>query len=296
MGLDINNRNTYYFVDEYGLMLVQNGDNGKGDCIGRTLYSYITYNHEPFIVAVKNCFIVKYDKNNKMYFQGYRHPSYIINDYNDMSRDHILNTLILMKLADESFLKELSEKLKWKISDRHTFTPDLWLWMKGIAGNKFAMFLYYLINIPMIFFSIIWNKIVYKWAGVTKEVPQDDFIITPNNQKSEKIKKCGKLVLPMYTIAQLSFMLYVAPKSIGKWLLKKICLFGVDKQNFLLRIMFGGKVNENDIYTYKPMTGWRWSGYLNNLNDRDMRIITNPELTVSNVLDFDLLRKIYENQ
>ena len=89
-------------------------------------------------------------------------------------------------------------------------------------------------------------------------------------------------------------MLYATPDSLGKWLLKKICLWGIDKENFLLRIMYGGKVSAEDVYNYKSMSSWRWSTYLNELNDRDLYIITDPKELEANVLDVDLLRKMYE--
>jgi len=302
MGFNENNKKTYYFVDEHDLMLVQNaswnpdGDNGKGDCIGRTLYSYLAYEYEPFVLGAIMCFRIKYNKKEGIYLQGYRHPSYYNIEYNNMSRDHVLNALILMKISDNDlFFKTLSKYLKWKISDKFNFTLELWLWMKGIAGNKLAMFLYYLIDIPMILFSIIWNKIIYKIGGFGKELSQDEFVSTPKDQLPGKTGKYGSLVFPIYSIAQKAFMMYASPNSIGKWLLKKICLWGVDEQNFLLKIMFGGKVDEKDVYSYKPMTGWRWSTYLNGLNNRDLQIIKNSDLLRANVLDVDLLKKMYKN-
>lgn len=240
MGLDLNYKDGLW-VDEYGLMLGHNpdwnpnGDMGKGDCIGTALDAYLAYDYEPFVRAVKNCYEIKHDEKG-MYVQGYRHPSYKGNDYNDMSRDHILNTLVMMKASnDHVFLKFLSKNLRWKISDRYNFTIDLWLWMKGISGNKWAMFVYYLIIIPMMFFSILLNKIIYLLAGISKEVPQDKFA-----QENKRIFSKFELFLiglkyPLYTLCQMSFMLYVTPDSLGKRLLKKICLWNIDEQNFLLR-------------------------------------------------------------
>jgi hypothetical protein len=301
MALDINNKNTDSFVDEYGIMMTQNptwnpnGNNGMGDCIGRTLDAYLAYEYEPFIDAVKNCYILKTDKKGT-YIQGYRHPTLKNVEYNDLSRDHILNTLILMKLTNNTeFLELLSNSLRWKISDRFNFTIELWFWMKGIAGNKFNMFLYYLVDIPMMFFSIIWNKIIFKLGEFNKEVSQDEFIIVQNENKTKKQKFFEKLVYPIYTLYQKSFMMYVSPDSFGKWIMKKICLWNIDKQNFLLRIMFGDKnVDKEKVYSYKSMTAWRWSTYLNEMNDRDLHIITNPILIEANTLDVDLLRKMYE--
>jgi len=166
--------------------------------------------------------------------------------------------------------------------------------MKGISGNRFAMFMYYLIDIPMMFFAVIWNKLITIIGGFGNEVHQDDFVLVQNENVSKRKKYLRGLRYPLYTIAQKSYMMYVSPNSVGKWFMKKICLLGVDKQNFFLRLMFGGKVSREEVYGYKAMNGWRWTTYLNELNDRDLYIITDPKRLESNVLDVDLLRKMYE--
>lgn len=299
MGLDINKK-TGQHIDGYGIMMGENppwnlnGDAGMGDSIGTTLDGYLAYDYKPFVNAVKGCYVTKEDEKG-LYVQGYRHPSLKDIEYNDLSRDHILNTLVLMKASNTGyFLKFLSNNLRWKISDKFSFTIDLWLWMKGITGNRFAMFAYYLIIIPMMFFAILLNKLIYLLAGIGKEVPQDEYVQADRSKFSKfKLFLIG-LRYPIYTLAQMSFMMYVSPNSFGKWLLKKICLWGIDEQNFLLRLMYGGKVSREDVYAYKAMNGWRWSTYLNELNDRDLYVITDPKRLESNVLDVDLLRKMYE--
>ncbi len=300
MGLDINKK-TGQHVDEYGMMMGENpswnpnGDAGMGDSIGTTLDAYLAYDYEPFVDAVKCCYDVKHDENGLLYIQGYRHPSLKYDEYNTLSRDHILNTLILMKVSNnKKFLMTLSNNLRWKISDKYCFTIDLWLWMKGITGNRFYMFLYYLIDLPIMFFSIIWNKIINCLGGFGKESPQDEFIIVSNDKISKKKQYLRGLRYPLYTIAQKSFMMYVSSNSLGKWLMKKICLWGVDEQNFLLRVMFGGKITSVEVYGYKAMNGWRWTTHLNELNDRELYVITDSKRLESNVLDVDLLRKMYE--
>jgi len=201
-----------------------------------------------------------------------------------------------MKLANETeFLKMLSKKLRWKISDRFNFSVDLWLWMKGITGNKFAMFMYYLIAIPVAFFSVMWNKVIYTLGGFGKEVPQDKYVFTSKENLSKRKLFFRKYIYPIYAIYQNAFVLYATPDSIGKKILKRIFLWNIDKQNFLLRIMFGGKVSKEEVYSYKSMTGTRWTAYLNDLNDRSsLQIEKDPLRLEFNVIDVDLLRKMYE--
>ena len=299
MGLDLNKKSGQH-VDEYGMMVGENpqwnpnGDAGMGDSIGTNLDAYLAYDHEPFVSAVKSCYKLIVDDEGQ-YVQGYRHPSLIDVEYNTLSRDHILNTLILMKISNNHvFLKFISDNLRWKISDKYSFTIDLWLWMKGISGNRFAMFLYYLIDIPIMLVSIIWNKMINLIGGFGCESKQDEFVIVQNGDISKRKKYLRGLRYPLYTIAQKSYMMYASPNSFGKWLMKKICLWGVDEQNFFLRVMFGDKISREEVYSYKAMSGWRWTTHLNELNDRDLHIITDPTKLESNVLDVDLLRKMYE--
>lgn len=301
MGLNINNKKTYHQYDDFtGLMrnIHEAGNPDKlkahGDAIGHTVDAYIAYEYKPFIESVKNCFKEEKDKKGS-FIQGYRSPYHFGQTPNTMSRDHIINTLILMKLTNNmDFLKKLSKGLRWKISDRYSFTLDSWLWMKGISGNKFYMFLYYIMSIPYLFFSAIWNKIIYKLGGFGNEVPQDEFVLVPEEQISDKMKKYRKLVSPMYATYSKAFQTYVSPNSFGKWLIKKIGLLLVDKQNFLLRIMFGAKVDKKDVYSYKSMYGGRWTTYLNKLNDRFLKIIDIPEQIEENVVDVDILIAMYE--
>ena len=166
--------------------------------------------------------------------------------------------------------------------------------MKGIAGNHFAMFLYYLIAIPVAFLSVLWNKVIYALGGFEKEVNQDVYVFKNESQLSKRKLFFRKLIYPIYAICQSGFMLYSSNDCIGKSILKKIFLWNIDKQNFLLRIMFGGKVNEDEVYNYKSMSGGRFTLYLNDLNDRSwIGLIKDPNMLKANVVDVDLLRKMY---
>ena len=80
MGLDINNRNTELIIDKYGLVTTRDAMEKEdlfkshGDCIGNTCDAYMAYDYEPFIQAVKNCFLEKKNKHGKSYVQAYRTP------------------------------------------------------------------------------------------------------------------------------------------------------------------------------------------------------------------------------
>jgi hypothetical protein len=313
MIFDPNNKTTLQFVDEHDMVMCQNhsynpdGDFGEGDSIGRTLDgylawrksdSYIIWGKEKFVKAVKRCFVYKIDEKknpNKLYIQGYRHPNRVNVKYNDMSRDHILYMLIFMKLVNDPSLDELIKHLRWKISDKFSFTVDSWIFMKSLKkNNKFHRFIYYLIKIPLLFFSVIWNKIIFLIGGFKKEVHQDNFVPKSKQELSKWKLFWRKIIYPIYSLLQTGFQLYVLPNSIGKRVMKKIGLWGTPNQNFVMKILFGGKVSEKEVYLYKSMSGGRWSGILNDINDRNLRIITNPKYLEANVLDVDLLHALYE--
>ena len=61
-----------------------------------------------------------------------------------------------------------------------------------------------------------------------------------------------------------------------------------------MKILLGGQVSRKDVYNYKPMKSGRFSTILNEINDRGVVIITDPELLAGNVLDVDKLRALYE--
>jgi hypothetical protein len=301
MGLNKDIKTTYNFVDENGMMMTQNsswnpeGDHGKGDSIGRTVDAFFAYEDDCFVKGVMDCYYVHYDSEG-LYMQGYRHPSLTgdLSLYNTMSRDHIVNTLILYKEVELHYkLDEMSHYLRWKISDRYSFTIDLWLWMKGICGNTLAMTAYYLLQVPMMAVSALWNRLVFLWYRLPREVPQKDYILHKMEDIPTRVKKGRKLLYPVYTLYQVAFMLYVSNDSLGKLLLKRICLSMVDKENYLLRLMFGGKVTKEQVDSYQPMNGWRWSTYLSDLNDRDQHFITDPDSLKYNALDKDLLIKMF---
>ena len=310
MAFDPNNKTSHYFVDEHNIVLSQNpswkpnGDFGEGDCIGRTLDGLFAWESdknfiawggkEKFTEAVKSCFVLKTDKRGKQYMEGYRHPHRVGVEYNDMSRDHTLYGLVFMKYIDSDFLKVMVDNLRWRISNKFTFTPTSWLFMKALTDNMPVRTLFYLITIPIMIMFVLWNKFIYKMGGFSEESHQDNWVLVENNNRSEKILKWRKLLYPIYAMRQKAIQLYILPDSYIKKVMQKIMLWGTPKHNYEMKILLGGHVCRKDVYNYKPMKGGRFSTVLNEINDREVVIITDPELLAANVLDVDKLRTLYE--
>jgi hypothetical protein len=271
--------NSYYYKDRYNLLLVKEPGEGRGDCIKRTVLGYIAYKHEPFIKGVKGCF----QKVNG-YWKGYRHPVIKEWGHDDLSRDHVKYFLILLKyIGDTDMLQDFSRNVKWRISKKYCFNPPLWLWMKGLAGSKTWMLLYYLWDIPLTFLWIVWSLFILSVFGMRKEYSQKQYMAN-----KPKLSLFDKLIIAtthrMYDVHSKVFAMYVSEKSFGRWLMQKVLTLYVPKTNLLLRKFLGYKVDITEYAAYKPMTRWRWSVRLN-ISDRDHSYTSE---TV-NALDKDIL-------
>ena len=280
-------REPYYFVDKYGMMLVKGSkDEGKGDSIGRTFDAYMATKDEKFIDAILDCYDVKVDNKGVLTVQAYRHPS----KYDkDMSRDHVIYTLLALKLSGrDKDLKLLVDLLKWKISDRYTFTPDMWLWMKSLVHPVRG--LWYAMAIPVSLVSVTWNNIIDNKVGKAfKEVHQKDYDY--QRKSCEKYVKWRKKRFPAYALHLKLWQNYVMPKSPAKWLLNKILSIDIGEYNYLNKILAGQKVEKKDVNDYKAMTGGRWTTRLDSTNNRKLEIIKGAN---SKYLDVALLRSMYK--
>lgn len=293
-------KKTYHFVDEYGMMRANTKDpnKGMGDSIGRSFDAYMAYGDESFVDAIQKCYYMDIDKNKKLYVHGYRHPSLIQwhnseEFYNDLSRDHVIYTLLALKASGRDLdLKEYARLNKWRISERYTFTPDSWLWMKGLAGNKWATAGWYAIAIPFTAASLVWNSIIRLIVGKGfDEVHQDEYDV--NDKPTAKERWWRKLRYPEYALHQTTWQSYAMQPTFANKVLKKL-LWGISgKYNYLNKLLTGHKVTEEEVLGYKPMTSSRWTTRLDKTNDRDLRIITKEIDLKYNVLDETVLRNIY---
>jgi hypothetical protein len=271
--------NTYYYKDAHDLLLVKESGQGRGDAIKRTVLGYIAYKHEPFIKGVKGCF-----EKSHGYWKGYRHPVIKEWGHDNLSRDHVKYFLILLKYTkDEIALKDFANNVRWRISKSYSFNLPLWAWMKGIAGNKIWMFVYYLWDIPLTFLWIIWSLFILSLFGKRKEPTQEQYMAN-----KPKLKLLDRIVIAsthrMYDVHSKVLAMAVTDKSFGRFLMQKVLTLYVPKTNYLLRKWLGFKVGIVEYMDYKSMTRWRWSVRLN-LSDRDHNYIDDT----INTLDKDIL-------
>lgn len=284
------------YFDKYGFLLdsFNETDNGMGDSVGTMALLYFsTGDFNKYALPLFK--IVKIEKNK---FQLYRHPYYAENGINNtISRDHTIYWEMAMKkaISDEnnfnnditfhhihSFLKHR----KWRLSEKYSRTIDMWVWeniiwrdfimeheelnvfLKWFLSSKIWTYIYYLIQIPMMFITMIWNYIIRTVFGLDKtEMP----MLSSQDQSfcgKETYNKYAKLLFPVYARHIAAWQLHFLPNSIGKKILQWIYL-KMDVGNAVIRGLCGdGRLAVTLDIIYNPVTGYRWSTELNNTSDR----------------------------
>jgi len=309
---------TKWFVDQENKMMITqnakwnpNGSNGKGDAIGRSLAAWFAYGDPRFIEGVKNCWVKTERKTwlgrklfGKYYYQGYRYPTPEFFE-KDMSRDHTSNTFVLMKLAGEKeFLKEVAGKNRFVITKKHqahkgrkigvvhTYTPALWAFSKMVIGKWWWAPVFYLISFLELLLYYLQNGLVYLMGWFSRELlPIDYNADTMTRQKQGKWRQFwSKLAYPIYALNLFAWQLHALKDNPFKRLLQLMARPLIPRYNYNLKLAFNvGKVTKEEVLSYKSMKGGRWTTPLNELNDRGVRFITDPELTEFNRQDEDLL-------
>lgn len=316
----------YNYIDKYNLAVFYGGNGGIGDSIGRTMTFYMTYNDPKLIEGIENLWQFRPEFKNKMV--GIRHPDILNEEVQDryakgywknrMSRDHYIYTLVALRLHENNTyyksrkLEEIVRATPFNIRRMARWTLPLILWSKSLKGNKFALWLYLVLELLMtnlIYIPV--RKLGYKLTGWKPEVDQDEWgwtnDIDPWGQSEEwkhdhllqsqpKWKQTiSRIVFPSYAILFGAHQLYVTPNTFPKLKakLQKSLLKMVGETNYVQRMLLGEKnIPREKIESYRTMYGGRWSGHLNGRNDRHMAIMTDGKFTI-NLIDEDLVKSLY---
>jgi len=278
MTYDPENKETYFYVDEWNMVMVNEGTLSWRDSIGRTFDGYIAWGDPRFIDGVRDC--------SRIYpYKLQRHPAHATND---MSRDHVSYALILFAFIKSwvDFFK-VAGKLKWRISKKHTMR-GLWLWVKGFKHPVWR-FLFYVAKIFEMLGMLIWNRSLRIIARVKPERTQEEWDPETVHNRTKIQIWAGKKVFPAYALHNFAWQLHVLPDCFGKRILKKIGLLMTGRTNYVTRHLFGGKVDLEQVRKYKSMTGGRWTTTLDELNDRWVKV---REDSGVNDLDVDYLNGV----
>jgi hypothetical protein len=291
----------WFFDSKNKMILYQNpgwdpdGNNGIGDSIGRFCMGYFTWGNPALIEGIRSCW-EKIETKRGYYSKGWRYPT----KYEDtLSRDHLYWTVMALKFSEapEDEIKDFVKHLKWKISERYSFTIDLWLFLRAISGIKWAKPIWMILETIIIFFTVIWHKFAYKMGGFDEEYPQKEFFKIQNHEKPDRKVKWLNRLYPVYALHQTAWQLRSFEKdNFLIRIMRKMLLSITGKTNWAIRILLGDKnIKKEDIFSYKSMKGWRWSAYLEpHVNDRDISINEDEVQTKYNKLDVDYLIKLWE--
>ena len=247
--LEDNGKINFYFKD--GMMWERTHD--SGDNLWRTSLAYIAYGHPALKEGMMNC-TRWIDKNHIRFYRSVEQTD------ENVSRDQITMFLVALALRGED-VKKYTKAIKWKLSKRYSLTPDMWLWLKALGGNKIARTLFYLIEIPIVKVYQLWNK-----------------------------SNISKNKFPAYAVHLLAWQIYALEnnsnmkQTIGSAVVKM-----ADKENYLIRLLCCHKVSKEEIEQVKPHTDFIWQRYR---DDFYLRELTEEEAEF-NTLDVDVLKAIY---
>jgi len=283
----------YYFIDEWNMCLVNNGgDLGRGDCIGRTFFVYFITEDIKYLQA-----IIQNWAWNKNGVVGCRHPEH--DDLADMSRDHLMYTVLTLKLGvkwghvSQEYFQGFLNCIKWRLT-KTTTMRGLWTFVKlAITGNAFQRWLYYIIQIPIIWGSLKWNTILQNKADMGYPGHHEDYIPTQPEDLTKRQNKLRDLLYPAYALHGLIWELAFLPNSWWKHRMSNVILNYkyFDWYNLHMRLILGDCVSREEIRNYKPMTGWRPSTELGWTGRRGCRYLKEDE-SEENALDVLVLYEL----
>ena len=294
----------YYNFDELSEMLLINNfqswkkdQHGEGDALWRTAIAYITTGDKKFYNGIIKAFSIIPKFNENGYVEDYHYQATRFNDgsdeyKDDVSRDQVIlawSSLYLNK--DDRKLEELIKHTKYRLSKRYIMTPTMWLWSRGLIGNKFLGYLGQFFLTIELTFSVLFNILIKKLIGYKEYTLNEieEMMKEPNSskkdEKGENIRlEClnskwktflWKVNFPGYGLHLAAWMNYTGSngifKSINNWLI------GVDmaKHNLLLRLMVGKSVIEEEIEEFMPHEEWIWSQRNTKMNRN--RVLPNNE-------------------
>lgn len=246
------NGKTRFYV-ENGMMRERTHD--SGDNLWRTSIAYIAYTDSAMKDGMLRC--TKWiSPNHVQYYRSFEQTDM------DVSRDQVIMFLSAMALSGEDVSKYI-KATKLRLSKRFNVSVTMWLWMKALAGNKFAQKMYFFIQIPKAKMYLLWNK-----SGISN------------------------FKFPAYANHLLAWQIYTLnddtkyQKSLSDLVMKM-----ADEDNYLIRLLLDLPVSKEQVENVKPTTDFKWQ---RNKSERAKycRELT-PEEAEFNTIDVDILKAIF---
>jgi len=310
---------TFTFVDQENKMMIRqnpswnpNGENGKGDAIGRSKEAYLIYKDYRFIEGIESCWVKVPNKGirrlfRKYHYQGYRYPTYARGEEEQpvgLSRDHTLNTILAYKYAGKSDKEmwDFVKRLKFRISKFVIFSPELWLFARMLAGRKVATWLYPRVTYLVKRVTVWWQLRVEKRSGIGPhyEENQDTFHYIQNSIKPKCINKCTKMLHPIYALLQDAEQSTFIKNNKWRKKIQNLLYKITPTYNYVIKLLIDHTedITFDDVYNYKSMKGGRWDGVMNIWwNDRTLEINTDTSYSNEyNVMDVDYVRYLWNEK
>lgn len=288
----------FNLVDEYGFHRMTNG-NDPGDSLGGNFRLLFCYD-DPLIPKAS---AEMWYFNSQGKYVGQRHPTLPPEDH-PMSRDHYTTTLLTLKLFNirhhttlyDAKIKEIHDNTGYIISSMARRTLGLKLWSKAIQGDKWSEFGMYMLEIVTVAFVYLPVYMLGSLiANFKPEVDQWEWVKNDNLLQAEPEYKqwIDKIIYPSYSMLLSGWRLYILNGfPLLKRILKALYRPMIGETNYVQKMLFGKKNIEREyVQFFDPMKGGRWSGWLNNRNDRNMEVLTSKPSY--NNIDVDIARKLY---
>jgi len=238
---------------------------GEYDTLFRSALAYIAYGDEDIKKGILSCFrpyIIGEDRDiSKTKYQASRSSNRFGED--DVSRDQIILALAALEYnGDIDEVKEITNRLSFRVSKRFLMTPTMWFWVKYLGTRKqswknafaFMQTLEHFINITL-------TKGLRFLAGATKSIP------IPHDQHSKlpykdgfRLKLYKALGYPEYGLHFAAWQYYVVPFGglLGK-INKSLMRWQAQDKNLLFRELLDGKpVTQEEIDNFKSTNTFIW--------------------------------------
>ena len=270
MQINRDKTNPHHYMNKLNVVLSSTG--GHGDSLGRTAIAAELYEQDrkELIKGIKDFFL---EINGTIHVT--RYPEIVGGYMKGNSRDHILKAIaILHRYGDHYFVQEFISKRRSRPGDQMPYTIDQKLYFKALYSKWYSI-MYLLIMTPFLTFQITWNKLLFFIGSYTTYDSPSEFKECFNGRtKLQTI--INKMIFPTYGFFYTAYMIRELP--IGSKLFQKILINAFDRSNYFARWLCGQPVAN---VHYKPSRKNRWSVYLNESCDRDMRAYNDePEFNV----------------
>lgn len=229
-----------------------------GDGLWRTSLCYLAYQAPELKKSILDCFQKREDGSVSVK----RYPKE--KNSSTTSRDQLLMAVSALYInRDDAELLEILPKLKYRISDRYTMTPSLYIWIKLIhnyLSNKRERYSVWLYLSFMVMFYIdmvlaFWTTRALFFLFKIKQYEYKNVFIGNRN-----IKWYHKATHPFFAFHLSTWQLFSTPDGPLKNSLRKRFISYLnfrDSENILLnKLLRTGRVFDES--TYEPSNDFRW--------------------------------------